>query len=359
MNLFSLYPELRPLLFRLDPETTHELTLKALRATSAVPLLSKLASQKVPALPTRVMGIEFPNPLGLAAGLDKHGCCIDAFARMGFGFVEVGTVTPLPQPGNPKPRLFRLPEHEAIINRMGFNSPGLNTVLRNIGKHRSNAIVGINIGKNAATPVENAIGDYLIGLRGAYPLADYVTVNISSPNTRNLRDLQSEEKLDALLAALKQEQGKLAEQHRKHTPIALKIAPDLDHGQVQVIAQLLKHHRFEAVIATNTTLSRSGVEGHPLAEQDGGLSGKPETAMSTQVIRKLYAELQGDIPIIGVGGISSADDAWEKMLAGADLVQVYSALIYQGPALVKKILTGLKEKVRSSGHGDLAEAARE
>ncbi len=356
MSIFDLYPLLRPLLFRLDPETTHELTLKTLRATSSVPLLSKLASQKVPALPVRVMGIDFPNPLGLAAGLDKHGCCIDAFARMGFGFVEVGTVTPLAQPGNEKPRLFRLPEYEAIVNRMGFNSPGLNTVLRNIGKHRSNTIVGINIGKNAATPVDNAIDDYLIGLRGAYPLADYVTVNISSPNTKNLRDLQGEEKLDELLGALKQEQTVLAERHDRLVPIALKIAPDLDDEQIKVIAQLLRHHRFEGVIATNTTLSREAVAGHPLAHESGGLSGKPERAMSSAVVRALYAELQGDIPIIGVGGISSAEDAWEKMLAGADLVQVYSALIYQGPALVRKILAGLAGKIDQSGNQNLPKA---
>lgn len=340
----------------MDPEQTHELSLKALRMATAVPVLSGLIRQKVPDLPVSVMGINFPDPLGLAAGLDKKACCVDAFGNMGFGFVEVGTVTPLPQPGNPKPRLFRLPEHEAIINRMGFNSPGLNQVLVNLRKHRGDGIVGINIGKNAATPLDNATHDYLLGLRGAYTLADYVTVNISSPNTKNLRDLQSAENLDELLGALKQEQAQLSEQHDRNVPIALKIAPDLDNEQIQVIAQLLRRHRFEGVIATNTTLARSGVEDHPLAKEAGGLSGRPEKDMSTAVIRALYTELKGDIPIIGVGGISSAEDAWEKMLAGADLVQVYSALIYQGPGLVRKILVGLEEKVQASGCASLDDA---
>lgn len=357
MSIFSLYPLLRPLAFRLDAERAHELGIGALAFAGSTPGLRQMVSQSVPAIPTNVMDIDFPNPLGLAAGLDKHATAIPAFSAMGFGFVEVGTVTPRPQPGNPKPRLFRLVEHEAIINRMGFNSPGLDVVLANVERLHVDAIIGINIGKNAVTPMENAVDDYLIGLQRAYPLADYIAVNISSPNTKNLRELQQEDQLDGLLAALKQEQGLLAEQHDRYVPIALKIAPDLETEQVVVIAELLKRHRFEAVIATNTTISRpQAVSSHPLSNETGGLSGRPEAALSTGIIRQLYKELKGEIPIIGVGGISNAEDAWEKMQAGADLIQLYSALIFQGPVVIKQILDGLQEKIRLSGTTSLRAA---
>ena len=328
-----MYPLLRPALFRLDPETAHHVTLQLLHFLHATSL-SGMVAERIPDQPRTVMGLTFPNPVGLAAGLDKNGDCIDALAALGFGFIEVGTVTPQPQPGNPKPRLFRLPQANAIINRMGFNNAGVDKLIENVKRAEYRGILGINIGKNANTPIEKAADDYLICLRKVYVHASYVAVNISSPNTKNLRQLQGKDALDDLLMQLKTEQQKLAEIHGKYVPIALKIAPDMESGPVMLIAQLLMRHRIDAVIATNTTLSREGVEDLPHAEESGGLSGAPLRDKSTGVVRQLAAELQGSLPIIGVGGILSGMDAAEKIRAGAALVQLYSGLIYRGPALV-------------------------
>jgi dihydroorotate dehydrogenase len=284
------------------------------------------------------MGLRFPNRVGLGAGLDKNGTAIDGLSRLGFGFLEVGTVTPRAQPGNPKPRLFRLPEHEAIINRMGFNNGGIDALRERLTHVRYRGILGINIGKNFDTPIEHAVDDYLICLDKAYPLASYVTVNISSPNTKNLRQLQGASELDALLAALKSRQTELAEQHGKYVPLALKIAPDLDAGQITNIADALRRHRIDAVIATNTTLGREGVESSPLATEAGGLSGSPLFEKSTAVIRSLAHALGGELPIIAAGGITSGERARAKLDAGAALVQIYSGLIYQGPRLVAECI---------------------
>ncbi len=344
MNSF-LYALARPALFALDPETAHHLTLNSLKQANAIGLGSLLA-QAIRPDPRRVMGLNFPNPVGLAAGLDKDGAYIDDLSRFGFGFIEVGTVTPRAQPGNPKPRMFRLPEARAIINRMGFNNGGLDAFLANVqaSQYRSTrkGILGLNIGKNADTPIANASEDYLIGLQAVYPHADYVTVNISSPNTKNLRQLQGADELDGLLAALKSEQARLADLHSRYVPIALKIAPDLDHEQIKAIADALLRHRFDGVIATNTTLSRTAVNGLQHAQETGGLSGVPVRALSNEVIRALKRELRNDIPIIGVGGILSGADAQAKIEAGASLVQVYTGLIYRGPALVAECARALR-----------------
>lgn len=283
------------------------------------------------------MGLTFPNPVGLAAGLDKNGAYIDGLAALGFGFIEIGTVTPRPQPGNPKPRLFRIPQAEGIINRFGFNNLGVDNLIENVKRAKYKGILGINIGKNFDTPNERATDDYLICLRKVYPYASYIVVNISSPNTKNLRQLQERDALAGLLAALKSEQAKLAEQYGRYVPIALKIAPDLEVEQVSEIAALLLEYNMDGVIATNTTLSREAVAGMPHAEEAGGLSGTPVKSKSTVVIRQLAEHLQGQIPIIGVGGILSGEDGREKIDAGASLVQVYSGLIYRGPRLVSEI----------------------
>ncbi len=338
----DFYPLLRPLLFGFDAETAHNLTLGALKIARASGLLG-LITQPVPAGPRRVMGLDFPNPVGLAAGLDKNGECIDAWAALGFGFIEIGTVTPRPQPGNPKPRLFRLPRAQAIINRMGFNNAGIDVLLDNVRRANYRGILGINIGKNFDTPMENAVDDYLIGLRKAYPAASYVTVNISSPNTRNLRNLQQGDELHRLLGALKAEQAHLADQHGKYTPIAVKIAPDLEPEQIREMAALFRRHQIDAIIATNTTLSRQGVEGLPHADEAGGLSGLPVRERSTAVLAALQRELAGEIPLIGVGGILSGDDALAKVTAGASLVQLYSGLIYRGPALIAECARALSQ----------------
>ncbi|HET7833354.1 MAG TPA: quinone-dependent dihydroorotate dehydrogenase [Gallionella sp.] len=330
-----MYSLLRSLLFRFDPETAHHLTLGGLNTAYSLGL-SRLLAPRPAADPRTVMGITFPNPVGLAAGLDKNGDCINGLAALGFGFIEIGTVTPLPQPGNPKPRLFRLPQANAIINRMGFNNDGVDRLIENIQRANYRGILGINIGKNAATPIERAADDYLICLRKVYEHASYVTVNISSPNTKNLRQLQGGDELDALLAQLKAEQEKLAQQHGKYVPLAVKIAPDLDVDQIRQIAALLIKHRIDGVIATNTTLSRAGVENLPHGNETGGLSGAPVRDKSTAVIRQLAAELNGALPIIGVGGILSGTDAVEKLQAGAALVQIYSGLIYRGQDLVSE-----------------------
>ena len=332
-----LYSLARPLLFGLDPELAHDLAIAGLRALPRLPCTFTQPSQ-----PVRVMGLEFPNRVGCAAGLDKNGEAIDGLAALGFGFIEVGTVTPRPQPGNPRPRLFRLPDAQAIINRMGFNNHGVDTLLENVKRAQFKGVLGINIGKNADTPIEKAADDYLIGLRRVYPCASYVAINISSPNTRNLRQLQGGDELDALLAQLKTEQEKLAQQHGKYVPLAVKIAPDLDAEQIKQIGALLIKHRIDGVIATNTTLARDGVGNLPHGNETGGLSGAPVREISTAVIRQLAAELQGALPIIGVGGILSGKDAREKMQAGAALVQLYSGLIYRGQALVAECAAAVR-----------------
>lgn len=332
-----VYALLRALLFRLDAETSHNLSLSAMSALHRLHLLGLLAA-KVPDAPVTVMGIRFANPLGLAAGLDKNGDHVDALGRLGFGFVELGTVTPRPQPGNPKPRLFRLVQKEAIINRMGFNNKGVAHLVQQVRKARYKGPIGINIGKNFDTPVERANDDYLSALREVYALASYVTVNVSSPNTPGLRSLQFGESLDSLLAAIKAEQGLLAKQHGRYVPIAIKIAPDMNDDEIRLVAASLLKHGLDAVIATNTTLDRDAVAGELHANEAGGLSGRPLTQKSTHVIKVLYSELGESLPIIGVGGISSAQDALDKLNAGAKLVQIYSGFIYQGPGLIGEVV---------------------
>lgn len=331
-----MYGLIRPLLFRLDAERSHHLTLDSLQVANKLGLTA-LVPKPAACRTRRVMGLDFPNPVGLAAGLDKNGAYIDALAALGFGFIEVGTVTPRPQPGNPQPRLFRIPAAQGIVNRFGFNNEGVDALVENVKNARYDGILGINIGKNFDTPNERAVDDYLICLRKIYAHASYVTVNISSPNTKNLRQLQEKDALQALLETLKAEQAKLAETHGRYVPIALKIAPDLVAEQVAEISDLLVQNRIDAVIATNTTLSRDGVEGLPNAAETGGLSGAPVREKSTAVAKQLAAALRDEIPVIGVGGILSGADAEEKMQAGASLVQVYSGLIYRGPALVHDI----------------------
>ncbi len=351
-----MYALLRKLLFRLDAEFSHHLVFSLLRTLSLVPGARACLRHRPPPLPVEAMGLKFPNPVGLAAGLDKNADLAPILADFGFGFLELGTVTPRPQPGNPRPRLFRLPPQRALINRMGFNSAGLALFLNNLYQWERTCPVGINIGKNKDTPLEHAVDDYLAALRAIYPHADYVTINISSPNTPGLREMQSQEHLDELLRALKADQAALAGIHGRYVPIAVKIAPDLDDGQIAAIAALMQQHGMDAVIATNTTITRPGLEQEPLAKQAGGLSGRPLKALSTAVIRKLHAHLQGKVPIIGAGGIETADDAWEKLVAGADLVQIYTVFIYEGPGVVKRIIRGLANKVAASGCATLAEA---
>jgi dihydroorotate dehydrogenase len=339
-----LYALARPLLFSLDPEAAHNLTLPALRRAEALGLLR---AHELPAPdPRTVMGITFPNPVGLAAGLDKDGAYIDGLAALGFGFIEVGTVTPRGQPGNPRPRMFRLPQSHAIINRMGFNNGGVDAFVANVKASRfyqdKRGVLGLNIGKNADTPIERAADDYLACLRKVYPYASYVTVNISSPNTKNLRQLQGASELDALLSRLKNEQSRLADQHGRYVPITLKIAPDVDTDQVRNIAGALLRHKIDGVIATNTTLSRERVKGQRHADEMGGLSGAPVFEPSNIVIRALKQELADAIPIIGVGGIMRGADAKAKIDAGASLVQLYSGLIYRGPALIRECAAAIK-----------------
>lgn len=332
-----LYNIIRKVLFQFDPETIHEVTIKGLKNTGATPLKG-FYKQNVANKPKTVMGIEFPNPVGLAAGLDKNGECIQAFGAMGFGFVEVGTVTPRPQPGNEKPRIFRLVEQNAIINRMGFNNKGVDYLVDQVRKANFKGVLGINIGKNKDTPEENAKDDYIICMHKVYNHATYITVNISSPNTPGLRSLQYGDALNELLAALKEEQRVLAKQYDKYVPLAVKIAPDLTQEEVEGIAECLIANEIDGVIATNTTLSREGVEGTEHGAEQGGLSGAPVKEKSTQVIKMLATALDGKLPIIGVGGIASGADAKEKLAAGAALVQVYTGFIYQGPELVKDIV---------------------
>ena len=339
-----LYALARPLLFAIDPEAAHNLTLPALRRAAALGLTSSIA--KPQSDPRTVMGITFPNPVGLAAGLDKDGAYIDGLATLGFGSIEVGTVTPRAQPGNPMPRMFRLPQANAIINRMGFNNGGVDIFVANVQASRfyqnKEGILGLNIGKNADTPIDRAVDDYLICLEKVYPYASYVTVNISSPNTKNLRQLQGAFELDALLSQLKEAQKRLADQHKRYVPIALKIAPDIDAEQIQTIAQALLRHKMDGVIATNTTINRDAVKNMKHAEEAGGLSGAPVSESSNIVIRALKKELGDALPIIGVGGILSSEDAQAKIAAGASLVQLYTGLIYRGPALIKECAAALR-----------------
>jgi len=336
----NLYPLLRPFLFSLDPETAHEVTLKLLNATY-VSGLDKLIYPKIEHKPVTVMGLEFKNPVGLAAGMDKNGDYINALDALGFGFVEIGTVTPRPQPGNPKPRLFRLPEHQAIINRMGFNNLGIDHLLTQVKNSGFAGVLGINIGKNFDTPIEQAADDYLIGLRKAYSAASYITLNISSPNTKNLRQLQQGDEIKSLISVLKEEQLKLQQEHAKYVPLVLKIAPDLSVEEIAHIARLLLDFEIDGVIATNTTIARDLIAGHQHAEQAGGLSGAPVKEKSTFVVRELARELNGKLPIIAAGGILTASDAQEKLAAGASLVQLYSGLIYRGPQLIEDVVKSL------------------
>ena len=344
MSTRLLYALARPVLFSMDAEVAHNLTLPALQRAAQLglgKLIPRPASD-----PRQVMGINFPNPVGLAAGLDKDGSYIDGLASLGFGSIEIGTVTPRPQPGNPKPRMFRLPQAQALINRMGFNNGGVESFLANVQRSQFYqerlGVLGLNIGKNADTPIDRAAEDYLYCLEKVYPYASYVTVNISSPNTKNLRQLQGANELDDLLSQLKNAQRRLSDQHQRYVPLALKIAPDMDGEQIKLVAANLLRHEIDAVIATNTTLSREAVNGLPFAGEAGGLSGAPVLELSNQVIRALRAELGEQIPIIGVGGIMSGANAREKMDAGAQLVQIYSGLIYQGPSLIKDCAAALR-----------------
>ncbi|MCU4481476.1 quinone-dependent dihydroorotate dehydrogenase [Acinetobacter ursingii] len=326
-----LYSLARPMLFSLSPERAHELTLSLLKSAHKI----GLARQHIAPKPVTCMGIEFPNPVGLAAGLDKNGAYIDALAAMGFGFIEIGTITPRPQAGNPQPRLFRIPEAKAIINRMGFNNDGVDQLIENVKSSKFKGILGINIGKNADTPVENAVDDYLICLEKVYHYASYITVNISSPNTKNLRSLQSGDALTELLETLKQRQLELAEQYHHYVPLVLKVAPDLTEEDIEFIANQLLQFKIDGLIVTNTTLSRVGVESLPYGNESGGLSGAPVFEKSTECLRQFAKRLNGQIPLIGVGGITQGEHALAKKDAGASLVQIYSGLIYTGPSLIK------------------------
>ncbi|MBC7980229.1 MAG: quinone-dependent dihydroorotate dehydrogenase [Armatimonadetes bacterium] len=339
--IHAAYPIARKLLFSLNAETAHHASLAALRFTEKIGLLEKLFPPLPAAAPIDLMGLKFPNRVGLAAGLDKDGNTIDAFGRLGFGFIEIGTITPRPQPGNAKPRLFRLIRHEAIINRMGFNNPGIDIGVENVRAHQSfSGPIGFNIGKNKDTPNENAAADYLACLEKAYPVADYIAVNLSSPNTPRLRDLQAADTSARLLEQLKNAQQHLHRQHHRKVPILFKVAPDLTDGQIADLARVFLDGGLEGLIATNTTLDRHLVAGHPFANQAGGLSGKPLFEKSNHVLSAFAAAFSGKIPIIGVGGISSREDAEAKLKAGADLIQIYTSFIYHGPGLVRELVSG-------------------
>lgn len=343
--LDRVYPLARRCLFKLDAERAHHISMLGMQWTERLGLMKPLAGHRA-THPVDCMGLRFPNPVGLAAGLDKEGDCIDALGRMGFGFVEIGTITPRPQPGNPAPRLFRLKRHHAIINRMGFNNSGVAEGVANVRKSKSfQGVIGFNIGKNKDTPNENAVDDYLIALRAAWPVADYIAVNLSSPNTPGLRDLQAADSTAALLARLRKEQSALSEESGRKVPIAFKVAPDLEDAHIKSLSRVFLDEGLEGLIATNTTIARDAVAGHPLADEAGGLSGGPLTRRATEVIQAFHAELGSRIPIIGVGGIMNATHAMEKLQAGATLVQLYTGFIYRGPALITDILDSLNKSV--------------
>ncbi|HEY7871335.1 MAG TPA: quinone-dependent dihydroorotate dehydrogenase [Rudaea sp.] len=337
-----MYALAKPFLFCLDAERAHDLALTAIETAYRTGLNPLLATKPAP-LPTRVFGIEFPNPVGLAAGLDKNGAHIDALAALGFGFIEIGTTTPRAQPGNPKPRMWRLPEHEAVINRLGFNNAGVDALVRNAERARFSGVLGINIGKNKDTPNESAVDDYVFCLERVYARASYITVNISSPNTKGLRNLQEEETLKRFVATLRERQEKLAAQHGARKPMLLKIAPDLSEAELDGIAAVLLSAKIDGLICTNTTVDRSTIANAPHAEETGGLSGKPLFTKATSVLRGMAMRLDGKIPLIGVGGIVAGKDAAEKITAGASLVQFYSGMIYRGPALIGESVKAIRE----------------
>jgi dihydroorotate dehydrogenase len=339
--LERIYPALKPWLFRLDAETAHSLTVKMMVISHKLGLLRAVAASGAP---VSCMGLTFPNRLGLAAGMDKSASAVDAWAALGLGHVEVGTLTPRPQPGNAKPRLFRLPEHNALINRMGFNNPGIISAVKRLEKRRSKAVVGVNIGKNFDTPNENAVNDYLYCLKAAYGTADYITVNISSPNTKGLRDLQAEDAVRHLLSTLKKEQAELKKEHGRTVPVLVKIAPDLNDLQIESLARVINEINLDGVIATNTTIDREAVAGHRLAGETGGLSGAPVRERSTLVLQAFRMLLKPGIPLIGVGGIVEGSHAAEKVKHGAELVQIYSGLVFRGPALIRESLATLATK---------------
>ena len=348
-----MYGLARPFLFAFDAERAHGLGLASLEAAYRCGLSPLLATPPRP-LPTKALGLTFPNPVGLAAGLDKNGAHVDALLSLGFGFVEVGTVTPLPQPGNPRPRMFRLPQQQAVINRLGFNNLGVDVLVRNVERaKRRTGLLGINIGKNKDTPNEDAVADYLVCLRRVYPLADYVTVNISSPNTAGLRELQEEQALRKLVGTLRDEQEKLAARHGKRVPLLVKIAPDLSENDIDAAARVLGDLAVDGVIATNTTISREGVEGARHAQQAGGLSGAPLMGQATTVLRMLRTRLPDTIPLVGVGGILHGADAATKQAAGALLVQTYTGLIYRGPALIAECVDALRRRKEAPSRGTI------
>jgi dihydroorotate dehydrogenase len=345
-----VYSLSRPFLFALDPERAHALGLKAIEAAYRTGLNPLLALRPRP-MPVSVFGLTFDNPVGLAAGMDKNGAHIDALASLGFGFIEIGTTTPRPQPGNPRPRMFRIAQHEAVINRLGFNNAGVDALVRNVERARWRGVLGINIGKNKDTPNERAADDYLHCLERVYPLAGYVTVNISSPNTSGLRDLQEEEALTRLLGTLREAQERLASQHRRRVPMLLKVAPDLSDAEIDGIAGVIARQRFDGVIATNTTIDRHALAGHRYAKEAGGLSGRPLYGHATYVLRRLRAHLPDSIPAIGVGGILSGADAAGKFAAGASLVQCYTGLVYRGPALIGECVEAIRRRKEGPSQG--------
>ena len=349
-----MYAFARPFLFSLDAEHAHGVALRALERAHRFGLVPLLASPPAP-LPTRAFGLAFPNPVGLAAGMDKNGEHIDALFSLGFGFVEIGTVTPKAQEGNPTPRMFRLPEHKAIINRLGFNNHGVDALVRNVerARLRDKGVLGINIGKNKATPNEIADGDYVYCLSRVYPLADYVTVNISSPNTAGLRELQEEQQLRRLIGILREEQERLGAKHGKRVPMLVKIAPDLSDADIDACARVLAELEVDGVIATNTTISRTAIEDHPLARESGGLSGRPLMGQSTTVLRMMRTRLPESIPLIGVGGILNGADAVTKTAAGATLVQFYSGMVYRGPALIRECVEAMRRRKEAPSSGPL------
>ena len=347
-----MYGFARPLLFRLDAERAHGLALASLDAAHRAGMMQLLAKPPSP-LPTEAFGLRFPNPVGLAAGLDKNGAHIDALFALGFGFVEVGTVTPKPQDGNPKPRMFRLPRHRALINRLGFNNQGVDALVANVGRAKRAGILGINIGKNKDTPNENAADDSLFCLERVYPLADYVTVNISSPNTAGLRELQEEQALRRLIGTLRDAQERLAAQHGRRVPVLVKVAPDLSDDDIEAAARVLSDLHVDGVIATNTTVSRINVQTDRRAGEAGGLSGEPLMNKSTTVLRMLRTRLPDSIPLVGVGGILSGADAVKKFAAGASLVQVYSGLIYRGPELIGDCVEAIRRRREAPSRGNV------